>query len=71
MPKRKSLWRGTEIPQRLHFQALLVAFFHGHLKKVRVMLKVDRKSDLSEIKRRIDVFRRDVQIFHVVDLTSD
>jgi hypothetical protein len=60
MPKRKSLWRGTEIPQRLHFQNLRVACSHGHLKKVAVMLKVDRKTDLSESRKRIDVFRRDV-----------
>jgi hypothetical protein len=60
MPKRKSLWRGTKVPQRLHFQTLQTPFFHGHLKKVRVMLKVDRKTDLSEIRKRIDVFRRDV-----------
>ena len=42
------------------FKTLGVALFHGHLKKVTVMLKVDRKTDLSEIKKRIDVFRRDV-----------
>jgi hypothetical protein len=48
-----------------------VALFHGHLKKVAVMLKVDRKTDLSEISKRIDVFRRDVQSFYMADLTSD
>jgi hypothetical protein len=35
------------------------------------MLKVDRKTELSEIRKRIDVFRRDVQIFYLLDLTSD
>jgi hypothetical protein len=60
MPKRKSLWRGTEIPQRLHLQNLRVACSHGQLKKVAVMLKPDRKNDLSEIRKRINVFRRDV-----------
>jgi len=37
-----------------------VALFHGHLKKVAFMLKVDRKTDLPESRKRIDVFRRDV-----------
>jgi hypothetical protein len=60
LPNGKSLWRGTEVPQRLHFQNLRVACSHGQLKKVVVMLKPDRKNDLSEIKRRIDVFRKDV-----------
>jgi hypothetical protein len=59
-PERKSLWRGTEVPQRLHFQTLGVACFHSHLKKVAVRLKVCRETDLSEIIKRIDVFRGDV-----------
>jgi len=59
-PKRKSLWRGTEVPQRLHLQNLRVACSHGQLKKVALMLKPDRKNDLSEIGKRINVFRRDV-----------
>jgi len=42
------------------FKSLGVALFHGHLKKVAVMLKVDRKTDLSESRKRIDLFRRDV-----------
>jgi hypothetical protein len=53
------------------FKTLWVALFHGHLRKVRVMLKVYRKADLSEIKERIDAFRRDVQLFYVVDVAPD
>jgi hypothetical protein len=59
-PKRKSLQWGSKALWRLHFQNLRVAFFHGHLKKVRVVLKVYRKTDLSEIRVRIDFFGRDV-----------
>ena len=52
-PKSKSLWKGTEVPQRLHFQTLGVALLHGHLKKVVVMLKVDRVTELlGELKRK-------------------
>jgi len=51
---------GTEVPQRLPFKTLGVALFHGHLKKIAVVLKVDRKTDLSESRKRIDLFRRDV-----------
>jgi len=36
---------GTEVPLRLNFQNLRVACSHGHLKKVTVMLKVDRVTD--------------------------
>jgi hypothetical protein len=60
LPNGKSLWRGTEVPQRLHFQNLQVACSHGHLKKVTFMLRVDQKSDLSENRKRIDAFRGDV-----------
>jgi hypothetical protein len=35
------------------------------------MLKVYRKADLSEIKERIDAFRRDVHLFYVVDVAPD
>jgi hypothetical protein len=62
---------GTEVPWRLHFQTLRVAFFHGQLRKVKVMLKVDRKTDCTEIERRIDLSGRDVQIFYVADMIAD
>jgi hypothetical protein len=42
----KSLQRRTEVPWRLHLQNLRVALFHGHLKKVRVVLKVYRKTEM-------------------------
>jgi len=45
-PKRKSPQKDIQIPWRLRFQNLLVAFFHGRLQKVRVMLKVYRKTEL-------------------------
>jgi hypothetical protein len=32
---------------RLHFQTLPAAWFHTLIQKVRVMLKVDRKTELS------------------------
>ena len=32
-------------------------------KKVVFLLEADRKTDLSEVRRRIDVFRRDVSSF--------
>jgi hypothetical protein len=70
-PKRKSLWRGTEVPQRLHFQTLRAALFHGQLRKVRVTLKVNWKTDLSEIRERIDFFRRDLQSLDMPDMTND
>jgi hypothetical protein len=63
MPKRKSLWRGTEVPQRLHFQTLGVAIFHGHLKKVRVMSKVYRKTEYVRIRRSIGLPGLNVQPF--------
>jgi len=69
--KRKSLWRRTEVPQRLHSQNLRVALFHGQLRKVRVVIKVDRQTDLSEIRERIDFFRRDVQSLDMPDMTND
>jgi|PlaIllAssembly_1097288.scaffolds.fasta_scaffold3632855_1 hypothetical protein len=62
---------GNQAPQRLRFQTLGVAISHGHLKKVRVALKVYRKTDLSEIRKRIDVFRGDVQLFYVIDIAPD
>jgi hypothetical protein len=51
---------GTKIPWRLHFQTLTVACFHSQIWKVRVALTVDRKTDLPEIQKSIDVCRRDV-----------
>jgi hypothetical protein len=55
--------RETEVPQRLHFQTLRVARFHGHLQKVRVVLKVHWVTELSRIVLRLDSFRGDVQNF--------
>jgi len=46
IPTMKSLQKGTEALWRLHLQNLLVAFFHGRLQKVRVMLKVNRVTEL-------------------------
>jgi hypothetical protein len=40
-----------------------VALFHGHLRKVRVMLKVDWVTEYVGIEERIDLLQRDVQIF--------
>ena len=42
----KNLQEGTPFLWRLHFQTLLVAFFHGHLLKVVVMLKVNGNTEL-------------------------
>jgi hypothetical protein len=53
------------------FKTLGVALFHGHLKKVTFMLKVDRKTELSRIGLRIDLIGGDVQMFYLIDLTSD
>jgi hypothetical protein len=47
MPKRKSLWRGTEIPQRLHFQNLWKAQFHIRLHKVGAIANADQKTELG------------------------
>jgi hypothetical protein len=35
------------------------------------MLKPDRKTDLSEIRMRVNVFRRDVWLFYVVDIAPE
>jgi hypothetical protein len=35
------------------------------------MLKVDWKTEYVGIEERIDLLQRDVQIFHLADLTSD
>jgi hypothetical protein len=35
------------------------------------MLKVDRKTELSRIGLRIDLIGGDVQMFYLIDLTSD
>jgi hypothetical protein len=56
-PTCKSPQEGTLFLRRLHFQTLLAAWFHSHLREVRVLLKVYGKSDLSEIKKRIDLFQ--------------
>jgi hypothetical protein len=45
-PKLKSLQKETEVLWRLDSQYLLVAFFHGRLQKVRVVLKVERRTEL-------------------------
>jgi hypothetical protein len=46
------------------FKSLGVALFHGHLSKVIVVLKVDRRTELSRIGPRIDFLRGDVQNFY-------
>jgi hypothetical protein len=43
-PKKEKA-SGTEVPWRLNFQNLQAACFHGQLRKVRVALKVDRKTN--------------------------
>jgi hypothetical protein len=45
-PKRISLRRGNEDPWEASLSNPSVAFFHGHLRKARVMLKVDRKTEM-------------------------
>jgi len=57
---RKASKREPKSPGSFTFKTLGVALFHGHLNKVIVVLKVDRKTDLSEIKKRIDLLSRDV-----------
>jgi hypothetical protein len=69
-PKSKSPWRGTEVPQRLYFQNLLVAYFHGHLRKVKVMLKINRKTYFG-IYYLITPLRKNIQIFYVTDIAPD
>jgi len=48
-----------------------VALLHGHLKKVKVVMKVYCVTEYVGIERRIDPLARDVQIFYLPDLTSD
>lgn len=45
-PKSKSLCDGAAFPWRLDLQTLGVKLSHGHLQEERVMLKVDRKTEL-------------------------
>jgi hypothetical protein len=59
-PKRKSLQKGAEVPWRLHFQTLGVAVFHGHLKKVAVVLKVHPVAEWTKIERRIELLEGNV-----------
>jgi hypothetical protein len=66
MPKRKSLQKGTGLPWRLHLPHLRVAVLHGHLQKVRVMLKIDQKTELFWDKRRIYDFRKMSRVFILV-----
>jgi hypothetical protein len=56
--KTKSLQKGTDVPWRLRFQDPRVAVFHGHLRKVSVMLQVNRVTELWGIKKRIDLLAR-------------
>jgi hypothetical protein len=51
-PKRKSLLKGIDVPWRLHVQNLRAALFHGQLRKVRVMLKVYRVTEMSENQKK-------------------
>jgi len=62
-PQTKSLQKGTDAPWRLHFQNLRVAFFHGHLKKVKVVLKVNRRLNCVGIKTRIDLLEKMSRFF--------
>jgi hypothetical protein len=46
-PKWKSLCRGTDVPQRLPVETLPATWFHTLAQKVRVILKVNRVTELS------------------------
>ena len=70
-PKHKSLQKGAKVPWRLHFQNLRMAFFHGHLRKVRVGQKVHRKTELFCDKIRIDDFGEMSRFFYVTDVAAD
>jgi len=39
--------------------------------KVTVMLKANRKTECVRIRKRVDLFGRDVQILYSSDVTSD
>jgi len=59
--KRKSLLKGTDLLGGFTFKNLRMAFFHGHLRKVRVMLKsLPCDWIVREIKSRIDSYGSDV-----------
>jgi len=45
-PKIKEPPKGKDVPRRLEFETLPAAWFHTLIQKVRVMLKVDRKTEL-------------------------
>ena len=59
-PKRKGLQKGTEVPWRLHFQTLGKALFHGHLKKVAVVLKAHQVAEWMKIESRIELLEGNV-----------
>jgi hypothetical protein len=69
--KRKSLLKGIEVPWRLRFQNLQMACFHGHLLKVRVLLKVDRKTELFEDQNKNRAFWGNVQKFYLADMVKN
>jgi hypothetical protein len=56
--KHKSLRKGAKVPWRLHFQSLRMAFFHAHLRKVTVMLLVDRETRLDRTQNENSFFCR-------------
>ncbi len=47
-----------------------MACSHDHLKKVAFLLEADWKTDLSEVRRRIDVIRRDVKFLCLADIST-
>jgi len=59
------------VPWRLHFQNLRVACFHCHLRKVRVGLKVYRKTELFRDKIKDKPFWENVQIFYLADIEAE
>jgi hypothetical protein len=62
---------GNRSPLEAPFETLPAAWFHTLVQKVGVMLKVDRKTEMSRIGPTVDFFRADVQNFHYDDLRSD
>jgi hypothetical protein len=69
-PKQKSPREGIGIPRRLHFHNLQMAFFHGHLRKVRVGLKVYLKTELFWDRTRINDFGEMSRFFYVTDMAK-
>ncbi len=63
LSESKSPQKGTEVPWRLHLQDLLVAFLHGRLQKVRVMLRLKKFTECVGFRARIRVSEADVQTF--------